>query len=256
MNGKEGSSTDIYAMWNEFNSAVQGQMTETIKTGQKGYTVLQESWSDMTTRMADHAGMLDPSVPETMEVYNVWRNYSAKMARRMDVVVHEREERLNRLVETWGDWAPAMGKRMSDATAGDNASTFEGTYMDWLIFSGRFLAEIMRGMDGTGTNVGELVSTWTRFSKTMGDAVDRLVERGGDDYRELNKAWLEFAKTVNERLDSFAKDTEGDLGQLYDTWLRESQTLGRKMAQTVPQEDTDGASDQESDSATIMEGSK
>jgi hypothetical protein len=231
-------------------------MTETIKTGQKGYAVLHESWSNMTTRMADHAGMLDPAVPETMEVYNVWRNYSAKMARLMDVVVHEREERLNRLVETWGDWAPGLGKRMSDATAGESASTFEGAYLDWLIFSGRFLAEIMRGMDGSGTNVDELVSTWQRFSKTMGDAVDRLVERGGEDYRELNKAWLEFAKAVGEKLDSFADDTEGDFAQLYETWVRESQSLGRKMAQTVPQEETEDASGNESASATIEEGSK
>jgi hypothetical protein len=256
MNSKEGNRTDVYSMWNEFNSAVQDQMTQAIKTGQKGCDVLHESWSDMATRMADHAGMLDPAVPETMEVYNVWRNYSAKMARRMDVVVHEREERLNRLIETWGDWAPGLGKRMSDATAGDNAATFEGAYTDWLIFSGRFLAEIMRGMDGSGTNVDELVSTWKRFSKTMGDAVDRLVKRGGEDYRELNKAWLEFAEAVGERLDSFADDSEGDFAQLYETWLRESQTLGRKMAQTVPQDDTEGATDNESASATIEEGSK
>jgi len=256
MNHKEANRTDITSMWNEFNSAVQGQMTETIKIGQKGYTVLHDSWSDMTTRMADHAGMLDPAVPETMEVYNIWRNYSGKMARRMDVVVHEREERLNRLVETWGDWAPSMGKRMSDATAGNNASTFEDAYLDWLIFSGRFLAEIVRGMDGTGTNVEELTGTWQRFSKTMGDAIDRLVERGGEDYREISKSWLEFSKAVGDRLDSFATDTEGDFAQLYETWVRESQTLGRKMAQTVPQEDAEGASDDDSKIATIMEGSK
>jgi len=256
MYNKKVNRTEVDSMWNEFNSAVQGQMTDAIKTGQKGYAVLHESLSEMATRMADYAGMLDPAVPETMEVYNVWRNYSAKMARRMDVVVHEREERLNRLMETWGDWAPGLGKRMSDASAGDKAATFEGAYMDWLVFSGRFLAEIMRGMDGTGTDVEELISTWHRFSKTMGEAIDRLVERGGEDYRELGKAWLEFANTMGERLDGFTNETEGDLAQLYETWLRESQALGRKIAQSVPQEDAADASAQESAGATVEEGSK
>jgi len=61
---------------------------------------------------------------------------------------------------------------------------------------------------------------------------------------------------VGDRLDSFADDTEGDFAQLYTTWVRESQSLGRKMALTVPQDDAESASDDDSKIATIMEGSK
>jgi hypothetical protein len=233
MSEMETNDSDLYSVWKEFNSAVQGQMADAIEAGQDGYKQLHESWSDMAKGMAEFSDLLDPTVPETMEVYNVWRNYSAKMARRMDIVMNERQDRFNSLFETWGDWTSTLGKDVTEGVNGDSASMFERTYLDWLIFSGRFLAEIVKSKDMTGSNVEDLVKTWKLFSKTMTDALARLVKNGGENYRDVSQAWLVFIDAVGENLDDFTNGTEKDFTQLYETWLRESQSLGRKMAQAI-----------------------
>ncbi len=233
MSEMETNDGDLYSVWKEFNSAMQGQMADAIEAGQDGYKQLHESWSDMAKGMAQFTAMLDPTVPETMEVYNVWRNYSTKMARRMDNVMNERQDRFNRLFETWGDWTSTLGKDVAEGINGDSASMFERTYLDWLVFSGRFLAEIVKSKDMAGLNVEELVKTWKLFSTTMTDALTRLVKNGGENYRDVSTAWLEFIDTVGEKLDDFTNGTEKDFTQLYETWLRESQSLGRKMAQAI-----------------------
>jgi hypothetical protein len=234
MNDVEEDHDDMYSMWKEFNSTVRAQMAEAMEAGQSEYRQLHESWADMAKGMAEFSDLLDPTVPETMEVYNVWRNYAVKMARRMDNVMSERQDRFDRLFEAWVGWTSEIGTGADEAGHGDGSEMFERTYLDWLVFSGRFLAEIVKGKDGTGANVAELMRTWTSFSRMMTDALDRLVKNGGEKYRDASKAWLEFINAVGEKLDEFTHDTEKDFNQLYETWLRESQSLGRKMARAVP----------------------
>jgi len=234
MTDTEEGHDDIYSIWSQFNSAVQDRMTEAVEAGNDGYRQLHESWSDLAKGMTDFATMLDPSVPETMEVYNVWRNYSLRMARRMDTVMSERQQRYDRLLGTWGEWTSGIGAMAVEAGDADAAAAFERTYIDWLMFSGRFLAEIARGRDGTGASAAELTRTWTAFSRTMTAALDRLVKNGGERYRGVSKAWLDFIGTVGENLEHFTTGTENDFNELYEMWVRESQELARKMVRAAP----------------------
>ena len=224
---------DVAAAWARMTKTMAETMRTSMDINARSYVQMQRAWSDAASDMATRMGAMDRSDPDVAEAWNVWRNYSAKLVRRMDGTARARREALERLGRGWSVSAAELGARIADAESSGSAMAFEGTYRAWVDFSGAFLGQLAQGVESGGRELGDLTTLWSDLTRDMGAAMDRLGGRDDAAVRELERAWTDLARTMGERVSRDATQLAGEMMGLHEIWAKQADGMGRLMRSTM-----------------------
>jgi hypothetical protein len=228
-----GGAQDVAAAWARMTDTMARTVQSTMDLNARNYRRMMEAWSGATGDIAARMGALDRADPDVAEAWNVWRNYSARLARRMDGAARSRREALERMGRDWAAASAELGARVADAEASGSAMAFEAAYRAWVDFSSSFMRQLGEGIGAGGREVGDLATVWSDFTRDMGAAMARLEGRSDAAVEELGRAWASLARTMGERVSRDSAQVAGDMMELHAAWARQSDEMGRLMRGTM-----------------------
>lgn len=210
------SYKDLYDAWMDFRQGMNARIEKTAEESMKQYEDFSTKWSDFHKKVRTKTSKTE--VPEAMELYDIWRNYSNKMYQRLSTAMDGTTERHRSLQENWKDLSKSFGNQLSALRRGEQMD-WEQTalYDSWRGMTSHMQKWMEEFTQSTSKELGHLTDTWTKFSTEMGDAM-RGLPSDADVYKDWVELWTGQASEMTKSLKDLTSEN-GGFEEIQKAWV-------------------------------------